>query len=432
MQRNDKLMEEANRSAHHFTNTNAFLSLGLSCHFTKILKSLEQKWFRAKISKMMKDFRTVSLQVFLLMIGGLWPIWKRPLKAFKVQNGILVGYTILVFACHSLAFACDINRHIQVAKSYFDVKLYLSALRYGCSYVTQLSVLHMALCKFPLFHRKLKSISSCSSLDKKWSFCLLLITISLKFYMGYILFLSLVLFVKQPSDLPSWYFSRGLTFSGSKLESVLYFAINYYLSAIHMEFIPLSLLLGYSMMIRQEFHHLKYQFCKAFYNKLENKDHVADLPRQSKHSGLLSFIEFGEKFDELCEVVDSLNETFFVYILVATVTIVIHVIYGIRTLGLSCHVNITVVRISIVNAVFAFFVLCLCGEVISSVVSSSVLVLVRQTKIRGDKIQHFLFCIQQRATNNVNTCGFQAQTVGSVVARMKKNNLAIDTKHQVK
>ncbi len=77
-----------------------------------------------KVTKTMRNYGAVTPQVFLLMIGGLWPIWKRPFQKFKVQNSVLVAYASLMFLCHSVVFACDMNRHIQVARSSFDVKLY--------------------------------------------------------------------------------------------------------------------------------------------------------------------------------------------------------------------------------------------------------------------------------------------------------------------
>ncbi len=238
-----------------------------------------------------------------------------------------------------------------------------------CSYATQLSVLYLVICKFPSVDDKFQSIPCSSSLDKNLGLFLLLTTILLKFFMGYMFILSTIKLADEFSDLPMWYFKRGVTFSGPELESVLFFAMNHYLSAVHMDWVPLSLLLGYSMMIRQEFLRLRNKLCEAFSKNRK----VGNSTKLSQQCETLSFSKFSEKFGQLSEVVEALNETFFSYILVTTVTIIIHIIYGIRSLGLSCSIDFTIVSLSIANAVFGFFVLCLSGEMISSVVSLFVL-----------------------------------------------------------
>ena len=289
----------------------------------------------------------VSLQIYYLILFGVWPLWKRPFKKYKIKNITVAVYNLLLILLWTLYCIQNIRYRILDDSDVLGLSFIIVFLQSICEFILKLSIVHISIWKYDKLLQSLLSLRKFRVDNKRLIIILLLITL---------------LFVSFQLVFTSWWLSMLIN------DNMLQIFVNAtdvekYISAAslvlytypNINFIPLIIILGFSLAVQDEFRNLQTQLSKATASKeiynIENIFHILKL-----------------KFEKICDVVICIDETFRHYIAMCSVNVGVFLFVAIYNKTSSCFPTATFVATMTLNAL-SVLTLYISGTLVNKAVS---------------------------------------------------------------
>ncbi len=291
----------------------------------------------------------VPLQLFILMVFGVWPLWRRPFRKSAIINTLVFMY----FVCVTLLWAAKEYKQVCfVLESYNErgTKVLMIVRRMGEASV-RLSIFHLAI----FGHHKLLCCDMfCKQQGSRkcnLSFTLLVLG-SLIFLETGMVFSSYSYFMRQINfEIPS----NGGTQDIIQAVAAPFQAVIRYI--LQPTLLPSVLVLSHSFPIHNEF--------KTLEDTIKANIHSKEVLINPK---LLSDVKY--KFWEICNVATTMNEVFRFYLITVIPSICFNIfnytyIWSMKSCNIEGHVYVSL----ILCALFALVLLCVSGNLITGSVS---------------------------------------------------------------
>ena len=305
---------------------------------------------------MANTYGLVTVQICILIIFGLWPLWSRPFTRNKIRNILNITYSGILLILNTWAFVIQVYTMIEyVAQSHASLATLLSRLLpVFCGYGIVISLFHISLFKFSHLSNHLQLLTSYNSRNRKFTIYLIVGTLYFLSLHGYIAFAWLHTLSELTSGRNELFEKFILT--GTKAEAHLYFFISILHVSSAIRFIPIIIILGLSIVIREEYRVLKSQILDAIKSK------------KFCYPDTTLFSSLKKKYEEICDTVTYLDETFRYYILLCAINVLINIFVSIYYQNVSCFPSNTFVTNLLLYS-STFLILCTSGVMVASEVS---------------------------------------------------------------
>ena len=290
----------------------------------------------------------VSLQIYCLILFGVWPLWKRPFMKFKIKNIIVVVYNLLFTLLWTWYCVQNIRYRILDDNDVLGLSFIIVFFQSICEFLLKISIVHISIWKYDKLLQSLLSLRKFRDDNKRLIIILLLITL---LYVSFQLLFTL------------WWLSMLINDNILQLIFVDATDVEKYISAAslvlytypNINFIPLIIILGLSLVVQDEFRNLQTQLSKATASKeiynIENIFHTLKL-----------------KFEKICDVVICIDETFRYYIAMCSVNVGVFLFVAIYNKASSCYPTTTFAATMTLN-ILSVLTLCIGGTLVNKVVS---------------------------------------------------------------
>ena len=302
---------------------------------------------------MAETYGLVTVQICILILFGLWPLWSRPFTRNKIRNIFIVTYNGILLILWSWAYVIQFRQTI-LYQDHATLATFLGkALPALCDFGLAISLLHISIFKFSHLSNSLQLLTSYSNQNRKYTIYLIIGTINMLSLYGYLL--------------NAWIQTRRETFSieneafhpfsitGSMTEAYVYFWITSIMFTPGIIYIPTIITLGLSFVIHKEFSILKSQILDAIDSKQLCETHTK------------VFSPFKRKYEEICDTVTCIDETFRYYIVACTASIGVNTFGNIYFQTVSCYPQDSFVP-NLILYFSTFFILCASGVLVTRMV----------------------------------------------------------------
>ena len=294
---------------------------------------------------MAESYGAVSFQIYILFLCGAWPILKRPFQKHLKINVLCTVYTCIFIIIRVLSLATNAKVHSVPSGR----AVIVWALSLMCDILATVSTLHICIFKYNKLLSHLKLLAKYQIDNIKIQIFLLIATVGVQGSLSFILY-------NFSTDLTTESFIK-FSFSGTNTEAWILMVL-YYLGLVINDYIiliPTFILLGISLIICEQFNLFQ--------------SHLSDsVSSKEVYTDETSFYSFKLNFEEICDTVTCLDETFKYYIVVCLTGLGIFIADLIYNLAVGC-IHLEVVVAYVVLHCFIFFCLCASGAVVSQVVS---------------------------------------------------------------
>ena len=292
----------------------------------------------------------VSSQIYILMLGGVWPIWKRPFFHCKAVNIFLLVYSCFMccFWAVQMLKRCYVlvkHRDLLRTSGFFEnlINRLLQAL-------LQVAILHLAIFK----HQNVITLSrTLNKLSRERNRLFVYGALACLVGFNFVLTYSFI----EPffsSYEKAFEGMRSNSFTGRNIEVIILIVLQLITIIFSAMCIPTSLVFGHCLAVLNEFNLLKSQFSRIVDS---SEIHSSDNTR-------LKTLKDG--FYEIGEFVNGIQDTFFCYILTFSLAVAVDTV---NLIYYAECVSSFVIVLMMLSRLFGLALPCAGGSIVSNRVS---------------------------------------------------------------
>ena len=292
---------------------------------------------------MAESYGVVSLQIYILCLGGVWPVLIKPFQKHLKINIICATCTCILIILRSLSIGTNVMIYGKSTTRTFVVFL----LTLISDVLASMSILHICIFKYDKLLSRLSLLAKYQNGNIKIKIFLWIATVAVQGSLGFVTYNFSIQFTTEA-------FIK-YSFSGTNTEAWILMVLYLFGCTINIFFIPVLIILGLSLIIRKQFNILQSQLSESVVSKEVYRDET-------------SFNSFKLNFEEICDTVACLDETFKYYILISLTGTGIFILSDIYNQAVGCISLKTFVAYTVLDC-FALLCLSVSGAVISQAVS---------------------------------------------------------------